>query len=429
MNSAPVANVPSLGQNEQTVPSRDTSWPLKAALLLDGVATDSLPETWLQEHGHCVRSLPDRSRVEIELATGTVFAPLLPRNTTWPLAPRLVLDGTEGAVLLWNGTRVPVRLPPTPECYEARTTSGRTIGEFTVLLGDVLVLGGMQACGYSISGTACRFCRVGSRSESERTFGVSPHEAAEAVRAAQAERRIRWVLLPAASFDAEDGGVREIEPIIRAVRRHTAAFVLVSLHPPRNMRWIDHAYAIGVDGVSFNLEFPDVTVLERFLPGRARYLGRSRYVQALRHAAKIFPRGAVWTEVITGASSEAQDREWLHQLLDWNVVPCLVPFGTAQTVRPLSAPLTVPLEHLHSLLLFLDKAPSALARSFSWLPAWPHLLRADDVFPAGTAQRTASRVQHRVGERLGDFLLRNLSRIRRSLRVRDLEEHDAERPI
>lgn len=429
MNSAPLSNLPSSELGELAVPGSHTSWLLKAALLLDGLAADRFAESWLLQHGHCVGGFPHGYRVEIELGTGSVFAPLVSLNAPPTSAPQLNFTASQEAAVVWGGKEFPISLSPAPACYEAHTSSGRVIGEFTTLLGNVLVLGGPQACGYSISGNACRFCRVGSRSDTERTFGVSPQEAAEAVRAAQKERRIRWVLLTAASFDAEDGGVREIEPIVRAVRRHSSALVLASLHPPRNMRWIDHAYAIGVDGVSFNLEFHDVAVLQRLLPGRARYVGRSRYIQALRHAAKIFPRGAVWTEVIAGAASEAEDRHWLQQLLEWNVVPYLVPFGTNQTVRPLSAPIAVSLDGLQRLLSFVHETESGLARTFCWLPAWPHLLGTADIRQAAPAQRTGFARCYPVAGRVGELLLRNFSRIRRTLRVRDAEEHEVEQVV
>jgi hypothetical protein len=298
------------------------------------------------------------------------------------------------------------------------------------MYGTVLVLGGTQACGYGISEGACRFCRVGSRGENERTFGITPHEAAEAVRAAAGEQALRYVFLPAASFDAEDGGVREIEPLVRAIRRHCSAFVLAALHPPRHMRWIDHAYAIGVDGVSFNLEVHDVTLLERFLPGRARYLGRSRYLQALRHAGKIFPRGAVWSEVIVGIQPAEEEARLLRELVGWNIVPFLVPFRGDQAGRPLPAPYGNSLEHIELLVGELRTALAEAGLRLCWLPEWSHLLGAADAevhTRTGVLLGTAGNGSWPT--RLRELALRNVARLRRSLRVREVGDHETESPV
>ncbi|MCX8072535.1 MAG: hypothetical protein N3C12_08800 [Candidatus Binatia bacterium] len=266
---------------------------------------------------------------------------------------------------------------------------------------------------------------MGSRSENERSFGVTAYEAAEATSLAFRERALQYVFLPAASFDADDGGVQEIEPLVKAIRRHTSALVLAALHPPRTLRWIDHAYAIGVDGISFNLEVPNVPSLERLWPGRARYIGRSRYLQALRHAGKIFPRGTVWTELLLGACPVTELSELIEELISWNVLPFFVP------THPLSHSRTMPLafssssdeatallHQLQSLLL-----PNAPPRP--WLPAWPHLLGPLDL-PATEAARTNLTKRGCLKSRLELLAVRNLARLRRSLRVRCLAEHEYE---
>ena len=402
----------------------------KSALLLHGLTVDAATNDWLQSNGHCVPYAPNRYRVELQLGTAKVLVPLVSEQNVHGEGIRLHCTAERQAVLCWGDVRLPVTLPPAPRFYAVRTSSGRSVGEFGHMYGSVLVLGAPQACGYGISEGACRFCRVGSRGENERTFGITPHEAAEAVRAAAVERPLRYVFLPAASFDAEDGGVREIEPLVKAVRRHSSAFVLAALHPPRHLRWIDHAYAIGVDGVSFNLEVHDVALLERFLPGRARYLGRSRYLQALRHAGRIFPRGAVWSEVIVGIGAASEEAQLLRELVAWNVVPFLVPFRGDHVGRPLPVPYGTSLEHVELLLGELGTALVQASLRLCWLPEWPHLLGATD----GARHAHMDALLGAAGNgwwhaRLRELALRNVARLRRSLRVRDLGEHDTESSV
>ncbi|GBD26160.1 hypothetical protein HRbin30_01490 [bacterium HR30] len=397
---------------------------LKLSLLLHGVKLDASVEARVRREGHWLTVGTDQRRLELQLPDATIVAPLVVTNSgpdsTW------MLLASDGELLMQRGqVRHSVFLVPPPSFYEERTSSGRRLGDFAQVLGDVLVLGGAQACGYSVSGSACRFCRVGSRAQSERTFGITAYEAAEAVTAAARGRRLKYVFLPAASFDAEDGGVREIEPLVKAVRRHTSALVLAALHPPRTLRWIDHAYAIGVDGIGFNLEVPDVAALERFLPGRARYLGRSRYYHALRHAAKIFPRGAVWTELLLGSVPAQELATFAREFLSWGVIPFLVPVRPDAAIRPTALSFTATAAETESLLQTLaDGWHSADARR-RWLPNWPHVLGPTDVLGKARFHRSNGPTPGLV-DHLALFALRNVSRIRRSLRVRDLAEHDLE---
>jgi hypothetical protein len=236
------------------------------------------------------------------------------------------------------------------------------------------------------------------------------------------ERHLQFVFLAAASFDADDGGIGEMEPLVKAIRRHASALVLAAMHPPRTLRWIDHAYAIGVDGISFNVELHDLANLERHLPGRARYIGRSRYLQALRHAAKIFPRGAVWTELLLGASAPAATLEFALSLHDLGVIPFFVPVLPEAHPRPRSLAFTISEAEVEALLHELSNARNDLAGNSRWLPHWPHLLGPQEVL-RGTGDRWSIETRWRTA-RLELFIRRNLARLRRSLRVRDLDEHD-----
>ncbi|GIW43816.1 MAG: hypothetical protein KatS3mg077_1098 [Candidatus Binatia bacterium] len=395
---------------------------LKASLLLHGVAVDEHIEERLRRDGHWIVVRSEQLRLELHLPDGTIVTPPVLRTTssenTWRLAA-----SRGGAFELRRGAeRHPVYLPIRPSFYDQQTGSGRRIGDFAQVYGSALVLGAAQACGYSIAGGACRFCRVGSRGESERTFGVTAYEVAEAVRLAFRERHLQFVFLAAASFDADDGGIGEMEPLVKAIRRHASALVLAAMHPPRTLRWIDHAYAIGVDGISFNLELHDLANLERHLPGRARYIGRSRYLQALRHAAKIFPRGAVWTELLLGASATAATLEFALSLYDLGVVPFFVPVLPETNPRPRSLPFRASEAEVNALLHGLLNAREDLASNARWLPQWPHLIGPQDIV-RGTSNRWSIESRSRTS-RLELFVLRNLARLRRSLRVRDLDEHD-----
>ncbi len=62
----------------------------------------------------------------------------------------------------------------------------------------------------------------------------------------------------------------------------------------------------GVRGASFNLEVWDPGQFERICPGKARIVGRDRWLQSLEEAVDVFGRGNVLTAFVGGAELEGE---------------------------------------------------------------------------------------------------------------------------
>lgn len=399
-----------------------------AHLLCEGLAIAPALLEVLEPLAHWVPAAFSQQRVELELIGEPcvrLFAPVRAEEHPPPAVPRLVREGSAWAIEL-SGVRYPVRFPPRPRFATQQTTSGQRMGDIAWLADSVLFVLPSSACGYGLSGSTCRFCRVGSRSSEEAHSALSPGDVAEVVQAAGRERHLHHVLFPAlSSFDLEDGGVAQLEPWVRAARRHTTGLVAASLHPPRSLRWLDHAYAVGIDAIGIHLEAFEVESLARILPGRARYLGKSRYIAALRHAARIFPRGAVWSEIVVGWQPLKQVLAAAEQLVEMGVVPLVVPFRNRERAPTfgVAPPTAVELTELGQALLGLlrkhELAPI-------WLPELPHALPLSRV-PASSEGREGALWQAWLrSSPAGLFFLTNLARLRRVLRVRPLEEFSTE---
>ena len=145
--------------------------------------------------------------------------------------------------------------------------------------------------------------------------------------------------------------------------------------------------------------------------GRARYIGRERYLDALAHAATIFPSGTVWTELAMGLEPPESTRAGIDALAAMGVLPVVALVGRDEaTVDPTTvAPL---LAHLYRTVKEHGIAMNwvrDLALGITPLEA-RHF--ADD------GAQLALTMQRLTRWRLGALAARGLARFRRRLRVR-----------
>ncbi|HZP40617.1 MAG TPA: radical SAM protein [Candidatus Binatia bacterium] len=344
--------------------------------------------------------LPDAVRVSAPIVERSPF--LLVGNGRG----HLVEGETGGATPL----RVAVEVTPLPRFLGRRTRSGMPMSRIAAVRGEHLVLSPAAACGFSVHGAPCRFCVEGARSAVDRE-AAAVEDVVEVVRAAFEERAGSDVYFNSGVFDAEDGGIGFLTPYVEAVRRHFDTLVAVQVHPPRANAWIDHAYAMGVDALSFNLEIFDETAFERHCVGRARYIGRDRYLEALAYAARIFPSGTVWTDLVLGVEPVASTLAGIDALTALGVVP-VVSIVRGDHALP-------PPDELGPVLAGLYRAVRDRGIALGWVRDL-----ALGVSPlearwfAGDGARLAVAMQHVTRSRLGGAAARTLARFRRRLRVR-----------
>ncbi|MBI5233082.1 MAG: hypothetical protein HY880_01870, partial [Deltaproteobacteria bacterium] len=145
---------------------------------------------------------------------------------------------------------------------------------------------------------------------------------------------------------SDDGGIELLRPYIKAIKNHFNTLVAVEALPPTNNRWIDETYALGADSVLYNLEIYDKELFEIICPGRARLIGRERYLDALRYAATIFPSGTVSSHLIVGLEPPGSTCAGIDFLAGMGVVPILPIYrpskGRALRIEPLTAEVIIP---------------------------------------------------------------------------------------
>jgi hypothetical protein len=365
---------------------------LKLALALTGIAAGGGRE--------------DGSWVELVLE-GEVWA-----RARVDAASALKLIERGGATFVSDGEgEATARIVAPPEFAKRRTMRGVTLGTIAQVRGSyaTVALGG--GCGLGFAGRACAFCL--GRELTEKPGEVwEVDDVVEALRGAFDEGAAEAVHLQLGYFPGDDAGVQRVIPYLDALRRHFDTMVVLTMHPPASPRAIDLTYAAGVDALSYNLEAADAESMARHFPGRARFFGRERYLGALRHAAQVFPGGAIWSEIAIDLSGPDAIRGAIEELTGIGVLPLL----------------TIPRSETGGARSPEDLAPLCAALFDSALKAGLNMTWARDISSAITplearffvpdAPQLPVLLQQLARNRIGAMATRSLSRLRRRLRVK-----------
>jgi len=316
--------------------------------------------------------------------------------------------------------RIEIRAVPQPRFYERHTTRGTPMWRVAAVHGSHLVINPAGACGFSLRGAPCRFCVEGARATAERDAAAPVEEVLEVIRAAFDEGAAEFVYFNSGFFDAEDGGIGFLAPYIDAVRRHFDTLIATQVHPPRDNHWIDRTYAMGVDALSYNLEIFDEDVLKRHCVGRARYIGRERYLEALGYAAQVFPSGTVWSDLVVGVEPAASTMRGIDALTAMAVVPVVAVFRTPEAAGPRMA---LDASGVTPVLAHLYRAVKERRINMGWMRDLTlGITPLEARHFAGADARLAVAVQQLTRSRLGALAARSLARFRRRLRVRRVSE-------
>ena len=337
-------------------------------------------------------------------------------------SPYVLSDEGGHFTLQKNGASVDVRLVPEPHYYGRTTASGLPMSRVGHVYGSFIAVNPAFACGYSLRGAPCRFCRTGSGVTLSDGFPMSVQDVTEVVRAAFAEGAADFVYFNLAYVGGEDSGVAFLEPYIRAVKRQFTTFVAVQVHPPKTDRWVDRTYAMGVDAVSYPIEIHDAEMLARRCAGRVRYIGRERYYDALQYATTVFPSGTVWSDLVVGLEPIASTMRGIDVLTAAGVLPVLSVVRpsydtTSGTHQPAALDVVAPV-YAH-----LFRAVRDARINMGWIRDLSFAITPLEArFFAGDEARLAVAMQQFYRSKIGAVTARNLARLRRRLRVRTVSD-------
>lgn len=243
---------------------------------------------------------------------------------------------------------IPVTVPDTTRFRHQRTHSGISCGDIGAVHGAWLVVAPFAA-------------RDGVGLDRPRRFlGLPPlrplqkgqwsvDEVVACAEAAWTHAGARLVHLEAGHLLRDDGGLADLVPYIGALKRALPTLVSVSALPPTDPALTLALYAAGCDAISYHLLAFDATAAAQVAPIRSRFVAHERLLDGLRAAARVFPRGAVSTDLLLGLEPLEHVSAALPKLSAEGIVPNLalfrplpggeddVPAGTLVPTEPILA--------------------------------------------------------------------------------------------
>jgi solute carrier family 13 (sodium-dependent dicarboxylate transporter), member 2/3/5 len=319
-----------------------------------------------------------------------------------------------------EGERAEVRIVAPPSYYAMSTRSGIPMWRVGNSYGPYLAINPAKRCGFSERGSQCQFCDDSTQG-TERDEPIPVDDVVDTVRAAFAEGAIDFVYLHIGYVDGEDAGVRFIEPYVRAIKRHFDTLVAVQLQPPRENRWIDYIYAIGVDAISYSVQIHDPDILANLCVGRAEQVGRDRYYEALRHAAAIFPNGTVWSDLIVGLEPIESTLAGVDALVDMGVLPVLSVFRPLSDTELRDHPMPAT-QDVAPVFAYMFERVREAGINMNWVRDLSFAVTPFEARFFADPNASLGGLGPLYRSRIGNLAVRNLSRLRRRLRVRKVND-------
>lgn len=284
--------------------------------------------TTLGMSAHARNMFGNATDIDLILPGGTwVTAPL--SNQFIQPSPYLLRRSDAKCWLHWqpsdgqqNETIQPVcvQVVPPAAFYTRTTSTGLPLARLGTVHGSYLALSPIAQCSFVGTNDQCHFCSLTTRTTAD---WVPVDDILEAIRIVRDTTRIDMVYLSVGHLTGSDGGVRALEPYIRAIKKHFDILVAMDALPPEHNAWIDRTYAMGVDSLSYNLEIFDPSRFDQICPGPSRHIGRQRFLDALEYAATVLPAGAVICHLIVGLEAPESTCAGIDALLGRRVMPVL----------------------------------------------------------------------------------------------------------
>lgn len=219
---------------------------------------------------------------------------------------------------------LPIGFVPLPRWMSQHTDDGFPMARTGLeLLGDLGVINLAPGCEYFLHkhdgvSMRCTFCAYGAPDERVAHLGQKVGEVslpeltyrrlAQTLEAAIAEGGLRHLYLVGGSLTdwrAEGRRYLEIARRVQAVNRHRLPLSCGSGALPADIQRALHDEGL-VDNVCFNLEVWSEPLFARVCPGKHRYVGYGRWLEALETAVGLWGRGHVYTAMVAGIELEPE---------------------------------------------------------------------------------------------------------------------------
>ncbi len=219
-----------------------------------------------------------------------------------------------------------VTLPRQPAWYERRTSRGIPMNRIGVMQGTYLGIYVNMVCtfwNYSPP-LNCRFCTTGQNVGEHEAADKAVSDVVETALAAKQESGITFVHLNAGFQGTR--GIQFAEPYIAAIKGQVGALVGAQLSPEKDFSRYDRLVDLGVDHLSFCVEFLNPDWFARICPGKAKMLGQQVFMDSIAYCVRKLGRGAVSGEIIAGVEPIEDTLRGIDQIAAMGAFPTVCIF-------------------------------------------------------------------------------------------------------
>lgn len=287
------------------------------------------------------------------LADGTNV--LIKLDSGSPYEIRYVGDGRHH--LYRDGVLVePVFFTPRPQWFTKRTRDGSLMCKVAGGNGEcVFSVLNVSFCQYFTAGEQCRFCTIVPTQDKNRDLGMAKLSARDLDRivetfdAAAAESTIQHFCLSGGAMLDRSQEAAYFVQLVTALRGASGyqgqPFLIASQALDEDDARRLHEAGGGTIQISYPMEVWDEKLFPVVCPGKARHVGRGRWLDDLCRAVEIFGRGNVGSNLVAGVETAApggftDEEEALRSTcegFDWLCRHDIRPSFSPWTVAPGSA--------------------------------------------------------------------------------------------
>ena len=245
------------------------------------------------------------------------------------------IDKKDNAYLAYQGNFIThIDFPRKTDFYEQTTSSGMPFKGTAVLQGyDVLSFPYLWPCEYAKAGHACKFCFPGNYTEQLAQEGKldfpspTPQDVAEIVDyAVNVDNVASYVQLTGGSSMDPRAETHLVVDMLNAIDDLAGLYnvtgeMLIYTSPPADPHVIDAILQAGADRIACDIEVWDETLFRQICPGKSRFTGRDRQINALTYIAEKYGPNRSCSAFVVGVEPAESFLEGAECLARRGIVP------------------------------------------------------------------------------------------------------------
>jgi hypothetical protein len=257
---------------------------------------------------------------------------------------RIDVDENNNPSVYFNREKITdITFPDLTGFYRQKTKSGIPFVGNAVLQGTQwLSFQLLWKCDYACAGEPCQYCYSGGELDNltKRKKNLpaypAPEDIADIVEyAVVREKCADSIQITGGSTFNAQAECDLIKTILDAIntrvgRENIKGEILVYTTPPKDPRLVDQLFDAGVDRISMSLEIWDEELAGKIMPGKMKFTGRQRHLDALTYVSRKYGKGKACSNFIIGlepADSLLKGADYLASLGIVPIASVWIPFG------------------------------------------------------------------------------------------------------